>query len=185
MHPSFFGDSYDLVKRSFLEWLQPLGNWAVHPMLTEAPSAEFLEKFPRLMGVPLVSEEVLEKSTDRARYFGSCKGFQHLLVDPNTGLKLSSGTQEHSPDHLLDTDLRFLVNLRPGTLTMIFDQSLQRGRAEPDLRAKLDHLRSEGMYAFAYKSHACFVFVSREPDVTESAKRLLFVEGPLPDSRRL
>jgi hypothetical protein len=31
----YFGDSYDIVKKSMLAWLSPFGKWQTHPMFTE------------------------------------------------------------------------------------------------------------------------------------------------------
>lgn len=186
MKPSYFGDSYDIVKRTFLEWLQPLGDWAVHPMLTEEVRAEFAFEFSALVGVPLVSTDVLKSKTDRRSYFDSCVPYRHLLLDPNTGLKLSRDRSERSPDHLFDSDLLRLVDARPGCLTMVFDQSLSRGRtARKQLEEKLRHFCAQGLSGFAYTSHACFLFFTRELEIAEQAKSLLFREGRLPSARFL
>jgi hypothetical protein len=184
--PCYFGDSYDIVKRTFLEWLQPLGHWAVHPMFTEEPRLGFASDFSAFIGAPLVSPDVLRPTTDRQTYFSSCASHQHLLLDPNTGLKLNRGRPERSPDHLFDSDLLPIVNARPEGLTIIFDQSLSRGRTSKEqLEEKLIHFRAQGISGFAYTSHACFLFLTRAPATAERAHRLLFRQGRLPIERSL
>ena len=186
MKPCYFGDSYDIVKRTLLEWLQELGNWGVHPMFTEVVTTEFSSNFLALIGVPLVSTDVLTSTTDRASYFSACAGYQNLLLDPNTGFKIGQRQSERSPDHLFDSDLFPIVDGRPGGLTVIFDQSLSRGRAvKEQLGEKLAHFRTRGLSSFAYTSHACFLFLSRERSTAERAYHLLCGEKRLPKERFL
>lgn len=187
MKPCFFGDSYDIVKRTFLEWLRPLGVWVVHPMFTEEPLPGFASEFSAFIGAPLVSTDVLQPTSDRQTYFSSCASHQNLLLDPNTGLKLNRGGRpERSPDHLFDSDLLPIVHARPEGLTIIFDQSLSRGRTSKEqLEEKLVYFRGQGITGFAYTSHACFLFLTRSPATAERAHRLLFRQGCLPIERSL
>ena len=186
MKPCFFGDSYDIVKRTLLEWLRPLGNWAVHPMFTEEVRDEFVSGFSSLIDAPLISVEVLRPSTDRQSYFSSCASHRHVLLDPNTGLKIRRDQSERSPDHLFDSDLVPIMNVRPEGLTMVFDQSLSRGRTvKEQLEEKLAHFRAQGFSGFAYSSHACFLFLARELATAEYAHHLLCGERRLPKERFL
>jgi hypothetical protein len=184
MKSGFFGDSYDIVKRSLIAWLEPLGQWAVHPMFTETPSPEFVAGFSALVGAPLVSSAVLDRSTDRSAYFASCSTYSHLLLDPNTGLRFRLNAKESSPNHLFDSDLVSVVNQRPGALTVVFDQALTRVRGrDVQLELKLEKVRAMGLCGFAYNSHACFLFVAREAETTQRARDLLCGEGHLPGHR--
>ena len=186
MKTGFFGDSYDIVKRTLLEWLQPLGNWAVHPMFTEEVRDEFAVDFSSLIGAPLISVEALRPGTDRESYFRPCGVHQHVFLDPNTGLKIRRDRSERSPDHLFDSDLLPIIDVRPGGLTMVFDQSLSRGRTvKEQLEEKLAHFRAQGFSGFAYTSHACFLFLAREPATAEHAHHLLCGERRLPKERFL
>jgi len=96
--------------------------------LIEETSPNFAAEFSSLLGAPLVTTDVLTPATDRDSYFRSCSGYEHLLFDPNTGLKLRMNQSERSVDHLFDTDLFAAADSRPTGLTMVFDQSLSRGR---------------------------------------------------------
>jgi len=183
MKPSFFGDSYDIIKRALISWLQPLGNWAVHPMFTEEVSPEFAESFSALLDAPLVSSDVLERGTDRDAYFAPCSTHSHLLLDPNTGLRFRSSPKERSPHHLFDSDLLPIVNQRSGALTIVFDQALARGRQRSELEMKLETLHHKGLYGFAYYSHACFLFVAKELPTAQRARDLLCGSGRLPVAR--
>jgi hypothetical protein len=52
----FFGDLYDIVKKSFMTWLLEFGPWVTHPMFTEVFEPERAAGFSRLLGTPLLSE---------------------------------------------------------------------------------------------------------------------------------
>ena len=71
----------------------------------------------------------------------------------------------------------------PGHLTLVFDQSLARGRERQELQDKLSKFAAEGVYGVAYVSHACFVLVGEDSSVLERAPRTLKKESRLPASR--
>ena len=62
-----FGDSYDIVKKSLLKWLEDFGPWAAHPMFTHRTTVSESEAFSRFLGVRLVSAKVLLPGSDRTR----------------------------------------------------------------------------------------------------------------------
>jgi len=185
MMKTHFGDSYDIVKRTLIAWLRPMGSWAVHPMFTEENASDLAGSFERLVGAPLVSREVLERGTDRDTYFATCAGFGNILLDPNTGLRFPRRAGEQSPDHLFDSDLLSIVRQRSNVLTMIFDQALARGRQIEELGEKLRRLQGKGVQGFAYHSHACFLFIARETEILQRAYSLLSGPGRLPRHRFL
>jgi hypothetical protein len=180
----FLGDSYDLVKRFLIHTLQPLGTWAVHPMLTE-PEGVFgpaeVALYETLLGAPIISHDVLRGNTDRDAYFRCCMDHEGpLLLEPNTGFKIG---HSRSVDHLHQADLVPLVNDR---LVMIYDQGrsrlLTREGVERDLREKLRGLLTVDLRAIAYRSHTCFLFVSRHAHVIDHARALMLGAG-LPEFR--
>ncbi|HST60642.1 MAG TPA: hypothetical protein VLK84_18220 [Longimicrobium sp.] len=183
MKIGYLGDSYDIVKRFLLQSLGAFGCWSAHPMFTEAVSPADVAAFERMIGVPVVSDEVLERRTDRGRYFASASGAGHLFLDPNTGLRMGRGGK-NAPSYLFGEDLLRLVRARPGSLTMVFDQSLGRGAAKEDLERKLAALEEEGVAAFAYHSHACFVIATGDAALANEARGLLQDAG-LPEGRLL
>jgi len=71
MKLSYFGDSYDIVKRSLLQWLSPFGPWKAHPMFTEPVDSLETKALSRFLGVPFVSEEVLRAGCDHPAYFSA------------------------------------------------------------------------------------------------------------------
>jgi hypothetical protein len=79
MHVRFLGDSFDIVKQSLLRWLAQCGSWSAHPMFTEEVTVDQAEAFSCLLGVPLISREVLSSESDRAAYFTAAP---YLLNSP-------------------------------------------------------------------------------------------------------
>jgi hypothetical protein len=65
----FFGDSYDIVKKSLIAWLSKFGMWSAHPILTEPVNPDHAASFSRFLGVDLISDEVLSPQTDELSTF--------------------------------------------------------------------------------------------------------------------
>lgn len=80
MNLRYIGDSYDIVKRALLAWLSAFGEWHAHPMFTSEASPEGAAAFAGLIGVPLLSREVLTARTDRNDYFAVCAKAEHLFL---------------------------------------------------------------------------------------------------------
>ena len=60
----YFGDSYDIVKKSLISWLSEFGGWRAHPMFTESVTFDQSALFARFLGAELVSvEELTPKQT--------------------------------------------------------------------------------------------------------------------------
>ena len=58
-------------------------------------------------------------------------------------------------------------------MTVVFDQSVGRGSEKLHLERKLRELRHHSVYGFAYVSHACFMFVSKDRSLVERARSLI------------
>ncbi len=167
MHPDKFGDSYDIVKRSILEWLRPCGTWSAHPMFSKDFSQSFpsfAEEYETFLGscilardpMPPYSGEIprVGKSWDtylaeRDAYFRLAKEWDftdHLFLDPDIGLwlpKPSSGKQpppprKEEPHYLMANELRDIVKARPDKLVLVFDQSFSRILDEKERRRKTE-----------------------------------------------
>src|ERR687887_1421467 len=115
-----FGDSYDIVKKSLLQWLSKFGPWAAHLMFTHQTNAAEAEAFSRFLGAPLISTEVLECRSDRVRYFVPCRQFQcrSLFLDPDTGIRIEPVEASRAPKFVFAKELIELSAARPQGLTL-------------------------------------------------------------------
>jgi len=190
MRLGFLGDSFDIVKRSLLEWLGVLGAWSVFPMFTDDWPEDQLQIYRRILQVDLVSHEKLTRMTDRKAFFSKAYNCStHLFLDPDTGLMLGDGTERTSLAHIYLPELLRIVKRNSDLLTMIFDQSINRGDKNIDkegqLRAKLGKLQSEGVFGFAYVSHACFLLVGMNHDLVLNGLRIIKGVSGLPSDHFL
>jgi len=177
-----FGDSYDIVKRALLGWLAELGAWQAHPMFTsQDTSKEAATAFERLLGVPLLSREVITTRTNREEYFAVCKQATNLLLDPDTGVSLKAGRP--SPARVSAIELESFARQRPTRLTLTFDQSFARGNAIADIKRELAHFRERELAAFYYQSHASFLLVSLNASLVDRARVHLIKKVGLPSKR--
>lgn len=75
------------------------------------------------------------------------------------------------------------MSARRDKLTAVFDQSFARGRkADDQLTDKLLDFEQRGIHSFAYRSHAHFLFLSKDQSVAAKSRSLL-IEAGLPDDR--
>ena len=184
MRLQYLGDSYDIVKQSLLRWLAPLGPWAAHPMFTETVAAEDAAALSRLLGIPLLSTAVLGAETNRRDYLAPARDTPtHVFLDPDTGLRLKPVGGAKSVTFVFGPELRDIVKSRSGTLTLVFDQSLGRGREREGILRKIEALGGLGVHAVAYRSHACFLLASDDGDLVQRAAQLVLGGSYLPVSR--
>jgi hypothetical protein len=182
MKPSYFGDSYDIVKRSLLQWLSPFGPWKAHPMFTEPVSSFEAEALSSFLGVPLVSDEVLRVGCDRRAYFQPCFRCESLFLDPDTGIRLKPTRPGKAIKYIFASELADLVNARPRQLTLVFDQALARGSEHRQIREKLRHFAGVGVHGFAYTAQASFVVLGQATTVRRARQSLRKASG-LPERR--
>src|SRR6266446_819700 len=183
MHVRFLGDSFDVVKQSLLRWLAHCGPWSAHPMFTEEVTIAEAETLSSLLGVSLISCEVLSTHSDRATYFAAARACStHLFLDPDTGLFLGRLGHRREPAYLYADELAAIA-ARPKALTLVFDQSVPRGGERASLERKLSILAAEGLPGIGYVSHACFILVGREKGLVEDALRVLLRQSHLPKER--
>jgi hypothetical protein len=178
----YFGDSYDIVKQALIAWLGSMGTWEVHPMFTEPVEPTQASQFAAFLKARLVSCEILEQ-TNRSRYFTCCKQASNLLLDPDTGLRLKPLRSARSAQYLFASEVIDLAEARPEALTLVFDQSVARGKERSQVEKKLSHFRENGLHAFAYISHACFLVVGQNHDLVERAFFRVREMSRLPDNR--
>jgi hypothetical protein len=180
-----FGDSYDIVKYSLLRWLAPCGSWVAHPMFTQKVDPADADAFSKFLGVPFLSTQALCSTTDRNAFFSAAASSErHLFLDPNTGLRVPSASRANAPDFVYGTELVTLARSRPGRLTLVFDQSIDRQYAPKEqIETKLAWLAERAVYAATYESHACFVLASATQNVLEEALATLLKQSQLPAAR--
>ncbi|MGA3053512.1 MAG: hypothetical protein ABSD63_04840 [Candidatus Korobacteraceae bacterium] len=178
-----FGDSYDIVKQSLLRWLRDFGEWSVHPMFTGSIAPNDPGKFANFLNAKIISADVLDGDTERSDYFACALSSGNLFLDPTTGLCLKSRPKRKRAAYLYASELIQLTNQRTGSLTMVFDQSLARGKERAQLMNKLQHLLHHNVRAFAYCSHACFIVASRNRALVDQAYEHIIRESRLPESR--
>jgi hypothetical protein len=182
----FIGDSYDIIKRSFISWLSDFGRWSVHPMFTDEVDPDTAETFAKFLNATLVSRDRLRPDTDRAAYFECCLSAGNLFLDPDTGVSLDVRTGARSSKYIFAPELLRVVVARPHRLTLVFDQSFTRARRqemEDNVRRKLAALAAGGAYGFAYVSHAPFLCLAADPSIVLRAFEALKANSALPPAR--
>ena len=194
MHPRFYGDSYDIVRRSILGCLSDFGTWAVHPMFSEEFGQLFPRNYSQSLGLPLTTYRPVPSPTRRSDYFRettSCPATDHLFLDPDTGLGMPPSAPTRR--HLMGPELVEIVKRRAKGMVLVFDQSINRGQFEKgkpameetakQLRKKLRYLKGNKVHAFAYCSQANFILVSTQEWGLQNAKLQLQRCLMIPDSR--
>ena len=179
----YFGDSYDIVKKSLIAWLGEFGSWYAHPMFTEPVTPNQAALFARFLGANLVSAEELTPKTDRVAYFSACRSAGNLFLDPDTGIRLSPRRDSKSINYVFGPELIELSHARPESLMLVFDQSYSRGNQKPQIQEKLAYLANYNVYGFAYWSHAPFLVLSARVELVERAHDKLLEASGLPPSR--
>jgi hypothetical protein len=185
MRMRYFGDSYDIVKQAILRWLRDFGGWSAHPMFTEAVTETDVTALASLLGARIISTEVFTRDTNRQAYLACGRSCGHLFLDPDTGLRMRPTRGVRAPEYLFGGELLRLAEQRPSSLTIVFDQSIGRGREQLHLEGKLRELRHQDLFGFAYWSHACFLVVGRDRALVERARSQLITQSRLPEWRFL
>ena len=179
MKLKYFGDSYDIVKKSMIHWLSEFGPWVTHPMFTESVKSEEAIAFSRLLGTPLLSTETLTAQTDRSEYFSSCRAAGHLFLDPDTGVRLETHRGERSVAYVFAEELVDWCSQRPHALTLVFDKSYSRGD-DDGIRRKLSYLGDQRIHGFAYNSHATFLLLGADAQLVKRAQERVLAASGLP-----
>jgi hypothetical protein len=141
VNSNWFGDSYDIVKRFFVETLRSCGYLVyIDPM----PTGDWTAIEPRFLKF-LGAQHVRDALTI---------GESALFVDPDTGIAAVT-SRKH-------TSIAKIVNyLQRHTIVFVFDQSFSRNAAPlAQLHEKLRQVQGLGAHGFYYDSHARFLFMS-------------------------
>jgi len=162
LNPQWFGDSFDIVKRFFVENLTAIGyHVVVDPMLTgEWNGLE--HKFYQLLKVSPLAEKIKSKSA--------------LLLDPDTGIGKKKTKRHVTIEYIA-------AQLLHHDVVVSFDQSFSRtGNASSNIREKLDLLEKTGNHGFYYDSHARFLFAAKSVETLYGIEQQLLASG-LPERR--
>ncbi len=185
MHPSKFGDTYEMAKLCMLGWLAPDEEWLIHPMYfpakSEAPDETFPCWYADFLGVRLVRGNIKQrpKLVDAV-----AANPGRLFLDPDTGLRLNKAK------------LRQFVNVeefiaiahspaRERKLVLVYDQSInfnhgEAGTPRQQVRRKLCRVHDANVHAVAYVSHIAFIWASTEPEIVSAATRRFLLGSRLP-----
>lgn len=160
MNPSWYGDSFDLVKRFFVSALKNTGfSVEIAPMLTGDWDADSLCSFYNLLGG--VERETNKQSTTK----------RALLVDPDTGIGPKAGAKHTTIGNVVKYASEYII-------VIVFDQSFSRNKDPASVMdQKLFELGKHGTYGFYYDSHARFLVCSNDPNALNDYKRSLVPQG--------
>lgn len=164
MNPQWFGDSFDIVKRFFVENLREIGyHVTVDPMLTGEWNGLEKRFYKFLKADPLRA-----KSTNI--------GKSALLLDPDTGVGKRK-TKRHVTINCI------AEKLNNYDVVFSFDQSFSRGGDSAyKIREKLTMLKETGNHGLYFDSHARFLFASKYTKNLREIEKQILSTG-LPKSR--
>ena len=154
-------------------------------MLTGGPeNPSFLDEYSSFLGVRLPPPELLQVRYNSGRileWAEQCMD-HNLFLDPDTGIMLPDGTA--TANHLKADDLATIVKRRPGKLTLVFDQSIDRARdVREQVEGKLRFLLKADIHGITYESHVCFLLASTDQQVLVKAERKLTEKSRIPRHR--
>ncbi len=190
----YSGDSYDIVKRSLMNWLAPEEAWAVQPMFTDDAdelSRDWVREYEKLLGAKVLNPRQLTPEKDRAKYF-SVRSAGHVLFDPDIGVWMQKKKPKNPVNqYILGCELVREVQERPDSLTLVFDQSYSRTRKCPKLvQKKLSELtklsesiaKDREVHGIGYYAQAPFLILSCDQGKIKQARNRL-CEAGLPGCR--
>jgi hypothetical protein len=155
-------------------------------MFTEPVLHKQADCFGRFLGTRILSLEVLTGVVNRDAYLAPARDCrEHVFLDPDTGIRLLPTRGKKAPGYIFGPELVAIANARPGRLTLVFDQSLARGKERQQLQNKLSNLAEQDVHGVAYVSHACFVLVGTDHSAVAEALETLKRQSGLPRSRFL
>ena len=188
MHPSKYGDTYEMAKLCMLDWLSFGEEWLIHPMYFPPRNEERDETFPcwyaEFLRVRLVTGNIQQRA-DLQNVVAANPG--HLFLDPDTGLRLDGARRRQF------VSIDEFINIarspaRDHKLVLVYDQSINfdHGRAgsrRQQVRRKLCRLHVAKVHAVAYVSHVAFLWASTDRGVVDAATHRFLVASRLPQCR--
>ena len=164
MNPKWFGDSYDIVKRFFIEILSQSGYRVYFDPMFTGDWGGREQDFYNFMG----AHPIRDLSEDDKR--------TALFLDPDTGIGKNTSDRHTTINEIVP-------KLSRHDIVLVFDQSFSRGKASNrQMLEKLRLLSSLGATGFYFDSHAKFLFASNDHDALTAVRTKLLDIG-IPTSR--
>jgi hypothetical protein len=164
LNPKYFGDSYDIVKKFFVDTLKDIGYEVyIDPMFTGDWDGKE-QDFIKFIGAKLNNnfKNPVRKSA--------------LFVDPDTGIK-----DKTSPKHIKFETI--IQRLEKYEIVFSFDQSFSRLKSSKDqIQEKLSIFKKLGGNILYYDSHTKFLFASKNLNTINAIKNRLIQIG-IPSTR--
>jgi hypothetical protein len=164
LNPKWFGDSYDIVKKFFVNVLKDIGYEVyIEPMFTgDWNGGE--QKFINFIVAEPVEDIILPAQKSA------------LFIDPDTGI----GKKATSKHVTIDSLIRKLEKYE---ILLVFDQSFSRSKSsEEQMKKKLSTLNKLGGNGFYYDSHTKFLFASKNLNAINTIRKKLLQIG-IPSTR--
>lgn len=164
MNPKWFGDSYDIVKKFFVDTLKDIGYEVyIDPRFTGDWNGKE-QHFINFIGAKLNND--FEISTRKSA----------LLVDPDTGIKERASSKHVNFNTIMQ-------NLKKYEIVFLFDQSFSRSKSsEEQMQKKLSTLKKLDENGFYYDSHTKFLFASKNLNAINAIRERLLQIG-MPSTR--
>ncbi len=166
MREKYLGDSFDIVKRFWVELLNPIADVYLDPRFVPLDLHAALSCF--------TGARIWNEAEDVHRKFS-------LLLDPHTGIPLPDARDQRvRKSHAPIQDIARLFDNRKLSFLMCYDQSVKRQAGFPrvaQLDAKRDALLSLGIHSFYYVSHAPFLFASRSATTLRKIRKRMVKTG--------
>ena len=164
LNPKWFGDSYDIVKKFFVDILKNSGYEVyMDPMFTGSWGGE-KQNFIKFVGAKFVDE------------FKNTNEKSALFIDPDTGIGKKSSSKHVTVNSISR-------KLEKYEIVFSFDQSFSYGKSPKEqMQEKLSELILQGGTGFYYDSHARFLFASKNMSTINEIKETLLEIG-LPSTR--
>jgi len=164
MNPKWFGDSYDIVKRFFIQVLTDIGYEVFSDPMFTGNWGDKKQSFLNFIGAK--GRDAFKQSDKKTA----------LFLDSDIGI----GKKESSKHITISTILKKLHEFE---LVFSFDQSFSYNRSSKEqMDQKLAELVHQDGVAFFYDSHARFLFASKHNVYIEEIKNSLLDMG-LPANR--
>lgn len=164
MNPKYLGDSYDFVKRFFINVIKEFGyEVSIDPRFT-GEWEEQAENYEKILGAKIEAGNA-DKLIKRA-----------CFIDPDTGVM-----KKRTKHHISFVDIsKYLDEYE---IVFAFDQSFSRSKdSRSQIANKLNQIQSLGRYAVYYDSHAKFIFAASS-EQTLKCLVLSLIDAGLPRSR--
>ena len=166
MHEKYLGDSFDILKRFWVELLSPVASMHAHARFI--PTA-LQQRFTRLTGAPIVGQTPNPDSP------------YSLLLDPHTGIPLPNAANQNL--RVSHAPIDFIVGLFDDpqlSFIACYDQTAKREAGLPlvdQLDTKRNALLVHTVHSFYYVSHAPFLFASLSVDILNAIRKRMIDAG--------